>query len=352
MKIAPFKIDQFIKDLPNNQNIFGALVYGPESGLVSINTKKIADIIVPNPSDPFLLTNIDAKKLTEDEGLLMDEFVSISMLGGRKLIKINDANNKTTNSLKVIFGNDKKSSQFNKPVGQNFILISASQLEASSVLRKFAESNPYFACLACYEDNEQVIRQNIGKKLKEYNLRAEEGVVDLIVNQFGKNRLIILNELEKLKLYMGDEELVTLEIAQELIADISQISLNEFINAFYSLDLKKSDYFLHKIFADKVNAIVIVRALSNYLLKLYQVKQNVAVGANLESEMKQQRIFFKQEVMFKKHLNIWPLKIMVTILEKLQELEVKCKSNNVANANLQLFSFNNFCFLRYRKLSS
>jgi DNA polymerase-3 subunit delta len=348
MKIQPYKIESFINSITQNKEIYGALIYGPESGLVNINANKIANLIVPDRSDPFLISNIDQKRVDEDPGSIIDEFVSIPMLGGRKLIKINDASNKITSSLKPIFGNEKKATEFSRPVGENFILIDAKQLDPGSSLRKFAENNPYFASIACYEDNESNIKNIIRDKLKEYNLRAEDGVVDIIINQFGKNRLIILNELEKLALYMNKESLITNDIAKNVIADISQISTPEFIDAFFDLNLEKSNNFLDKLFHEKVNAIAIIRFLSNYLLKLYVVKSNVLKGESLEKEIKSQRIFFKQEASFKKHLNIWDLVSIKSILSKLQELEIRCKSSG-SNPELLLASFNNFCFLKYNK---
>ncbi len=346
MKIAPYKIDSFINSLPQNKEIFGALIYGPESGIVSINSDKIAKSIVKNLSDPFLVSNIEQKRLEEDGALLSDEFVSMSMMGGRKLIRINNVNNKITNNLKAIFDNKKDSK---KPIGTNFILISANELDNSSSLRKFAENNPYFAAIACYEDNEAAIKNIIRNKLREYNLKPENGVIELIIDKFGKNRLIILNEIDKLALYMDQNQDLTIDIVQKVIADISQISINEFINAFYNIDLKKSNFFLKKLINEKTNSITILRFLANYLFKLYVVKNNLEKGSNLESEIRLQRIFFKQEASFKRHLNLWNLSALKLLLKKLEDLEINCKDSN-NNPEILLLSFNNFSFLKFKKL--
>ena len=348
MKIAPYKIDSFINSIANNKQIFGALIYGPESGIVTINSNKIAKSIVKNLSDPFLVSNIEQKRIDEDSSILSDEFVSMSMMGGRKLIKIHNATNKITNNLKNIFESKNNSG---KIIGSNFILISAKELDNSSSLRKFAESSPHFAAIACYEDNENTIRNIIVNKFKEYNLTAENGVIDVIIDKFGKNRLIILNEIEKLALYMGKEQNITLEISQKVIADISQISISEFINSFYSLEIKKSNHLLEKLIQDKVNIITIVRSLSNYLLKIYIVKNNIKSGSNIDYELRSQRIFFKQETSFKKHLDLWNIQSLKIMLEKLQELELKCK-DGVNKPETLILSFNNFTFLKFKKLLS
>lgn len=119
MKIAPYQIDAFIKSISQNNNLWGALIYGPESGLVSIRFSQIAKSIVSDLSDPFLVSNISKEQFSFDPAIMADEFFSIPMLGGRKLIMLEGAGNDLTSQLKIIFDESKK------PVGENFILISA-----------------------------------------------------------------------------------------------------------------------------------------------------------------------------------------------------------------------------------
>jgi DNA polymerase-3 subunit delta len=131
MKVAPYQIDSFIESISKNNNICCAVVYGPESGLVSIRAQKIAKLIVENLTDPFLVTNISQKQIAEDKGLLIDEFYAIPMLGGRKLITLN-CGNEITETMKSLFGADSK---IKNPLKENFILISAGELDKNSSLR-------------------------------------------------------------------------------------------------------------------------------------------------------------------------------------------------------------------------
>jgi DNA polymerase-3 subunit delta len=199
--------------------------------------------------------------------------------------------------------------------------------------------------MACYEDEAATTMNIIRQKFKENNITAESGVAQWIVNKLGKNRLIILNELEKLMIYCGQKN-ITLEDAQLSIADIAEISATELINNFAELDAKKANYFLEKLYDEKVNAIALIRMISGYFLKLQIVKNNVESGANIETEIRNQRLYFKQEPIFKKHLQRWPKSAMDNILLKIQELEVDCKSSN-SNPELLLASFINLTCVKY-----
>lgn len=341
MKIPPYQIDSYIKTIADNKEISGALIYGPESGLTTLRARIISESIVPNLSDPFLVTNLSDRQIDDDNALLFDEFVSIPMLGGRKLIFIRDAKDKICDALKAIF-EDKK------PAGNNFILITAGELDSNSKLRKFAEANQHIACLACYEDDNATIAQIIRQKLKEYNLHAENGVVELITEKFGKNRLIVLNEIEKLSSYMGEDKNLTLQITEAVISDIADASVTEFTNHLLNRDPKKTASSLQKLYDDKTYPISIIRAISAYFIRLYIVKNNLERGGNLDNEVKAQRLFFKQEPIFRKQVSEWPLSAINEILLKLQELESKCKTPN-STPELMLAHFCNLLCVKYRR---
>ncbi|MFT6331767.1 MAG: DNA polymerase-3 subunit delta [Lentimonas sp.] len=343
MQIKPYQAESFINNIANNKEIFAALIYGPESGLVSIRSKKIANLIVSNLKDPFLVTQLSEGRIDEDKGIIADEFASMSMLGGRKLIMV-DGKNKITESLKMIFDKPKKSEDF-EPAGDNFILITAGDLDAKSSLRKFAQNNPYIVSIACYEDDDSTIQNIIREKFKEQGCTFDNDVILMILNKFGKNRQVILNEIEKLVLFMGDEKHINSEIAQKNIADIAEISSFQLIAEFANKNPEKVNFFLEKLFAEKTSPIAIIRMLSTYLNKLLLVKSNVENGGSMDLEMKIQNIFFKQQDSFKKHLRMWGNNSLNNLLIKLQELEVKCKNSNFDSETL-LKSFLNFSLLK------
>ena len=347
MQIKPYQAEAFINNLANNKSIFAVLLYGPESGLISMRRKKITTTIVDNPNDPFLVVNLCEKKLEEDKGLLADEFAAISMLGGRKLINV-DGGNKITDSIKIIFNHPKKQTDF-KVIGDNFILISAGNLDKKSSLRKFAESSPYIATIACYEDDATTISSIIRQKFKEHNFTFDNEVIELLLGKFGKNRQIILNEIDKLFLFMGEDRHIATQNLQNNIADIAEISAFQLVEEFSNRNAKKTILFLEKIFNEKIEPIVIIRFLTTYFNKLLLVKNNIQNGSNLDLEMKIQSIFFKQQSSFKKHLNIWSSNSISSLLIKLQELEIKCKNNNF-NPQLLLSAFITFVLIKKSNL--
>lgn len=336
MKIPPFKIDEFIRNIDKNKDISAALIFGPESGLVSIRSKEIAKKIITDSSNPFAFSDISTKRIEENGNILFDEFFSMSMFGpDRKLIKIDQANNKITKNIKSLFEVESKS--------DNFILLIAGELDSTSSLRKLSEKSPKIATIACYEDNVATISNIIRSEFTKKNIKIEAGVIEYINSKFGKNRLIILNEINKVITYLDEEKYLTLDIVQNLFSDISEVTINEFVNNFVALDLKKTVTILDQIYYQKINPVVILRYLQNYFFKLYKIAVAIKEGSNLEIEMKSQRIFFKEQDFFRKHHKIWQINSIEKIMMRLQEIEIKCKKDYENCQNI----FNSFINITY-----
>ncbi len=325
MKIAPYQIDGYIQKIAQ-EKIAGCLVFGPELSAVNYRFDAIAKKISPDLSDPFLVANLSKERLAEEAGLLADEFFSYPMLGGRKLILVKDCESASAAALKLLFQDPDFSQK-----SDNFILVQAGDLDKSSALRKVAESNPYFATIACYEDNESVIKKFIASELVGRGVKFNHQVVDLLSKKFGKNRQIILLEMEKILAFLGEDKNLSHDLVEELSSSESEISVNEFVMSFAARKFDVALLQSEKLFRDGVESITLIRFLANYLQKLYFAKASIeSNSADFDSAVKAQQLFFKTEIEFRKHLKDLPMSFLVKKLHALERLEIEIKSGIIA----------------------
>lgn len=324
MKIPPFQIENYIQKIAQ-EKIAGCLVFGPETSVVNYRFDLIAKKISPNLSDPFLVANLSKERLSEDKGMLADEFFSISMLGGRKLIIVKDVDIHASAALKILFAEE----NFEKK-SENFILIQAGDLDKSSALRKLAEDNPSFATIACYEDDERAMKQFIASELVKRQIKFNAQVAELLLEKFGKNRHVILSEIEKILVFLGAEQNLTTEIVEKLTASEAEISANELVMNFAAQKFDIALLQAEKLFRHGSETITLIRFLTNYLQKLYHAKVEIECGSlDFEGAVKSQRLFFKVEIEFRKHLKSLSLSFLIKILCDLNELELKIKSGGL-----------------------
>lgn len=321
MKIPPFQIENYIQKIAG-EKIAGCLLYGPEVSLTNYRFNIIAKKIVADLSDPFLVVNLGKERLAEDKGSLLDEFFSMSMLGGRKLILIKDLDVACAAALKLLV----EDQDFYKK-SENFILIAAQDLDKSSALRKICEDSPHFATIASYEDNDAVMKKFIADELVKRKIKFTAQVSEMIIEKFGRDRGLILIEIEKIITFLGEENNLTPEIVEKLTASEAEISTNEFVNNFAAQKFDAALLAAEKLFKNGFDAIALLRFLSNYLQKLYQARLEIDSGiSDFEIAVKNQRLFFKTEIEFRKHLKNLSQKILIKNLQDLELLEIKIKS--------------------------
>lgn len=333
MKLQAYKVQNYIKDI-DKEPIAGCLLYGPEESVISYRFNFIAKKIVSDLSDPFLVSNISKERLKEDKSILADEFYSMSMLGGRKLIIVKDADNCVAQSLKAIF----EDGDYHKK-SNNFLLIQGGDFNPSNSLRKISETNPNFVAIPCYQDDEKTIKNFISALLKNKNIKFGNDVIELLLEKFGKNRQVIISEVEKIITYLGDKKELEVSDLDDLVKSQDEISTDQFISSFANQNKSMAINLCEKLFINNNEPIMLIRYLVNYFLKLQSAKILIErEDESVEEAVKKQRLFFKVENEFKAQLNKFSLNKINMILNELSKLELKIKQGGV-NAKIAFLGF-------------
>ena len=93
MKLSNSDIAGFLKAPPPGCR--GTLVYGPDGGLVRERADILSKTVVPDLLDPFNVIELTETQLLEDEARLADELSAMSLMGGRRLVRLREAGDKS-----------------------------------------------------------------------------------------------------------------------------------------------------------------------------------------------------------------------------------------------------------------
>src|SRR5688572_24051534 len=99
MKLTTRNIDPFLKKPDPAARVI--LVYGPDNGLMRERAQQLALTIVKDLNDPFNVAALSAEILADDPARLSDEAGAISMMGGDRVIRIENAGDKLTTLIKT-----------------------------------------------------------------------------------------------------------------------------------------------------------------------------------------------------------------------------------------------------------
>lgn len=320
MKVQANKVDEFIKTFDNKCK--GALIYGPDEGLVSIRKNEILQKILPDYKTSLSLITLSSTTIKDKPGIINSEYNSTSLFGNdKKVILIEDADNSISKVLEEVFSKPQNSN--------NFILITADDLDSKSSLKRFAEFNQYFASLPCYKDDINAIMQIVNLKLRKEGFKYNTEVVKYLTESFGGNRLIILSELDKLVIYKDQDKNLTIEDVKACIQDNSEGNINEFVNNLASLNIEKAYKELQNLYSEGIFPVAIIRTAIAYFIKLQLYKYQTQNGISFEEISDRDNIFWKQKPILQQHLNKLSLKNINDILFILFNEEAKLKGKNI-----------------------
>jgi DNA polymerase-3 subunit delta len=326
MKIATGAIERFIAR--PDPKIRAVLLYGPDEGMVGERGRALARTVCEDLQDAFRVVELSGANLKDDPARLADEVQAISLMGGRRVIRVRPAAEDAVAALENALA---------APAGDALIVLEAGDLKKTSRLRKLAEDANNAAAIACYADSAGALDGLIEQTLKQFGLRAEPDAAAWLAENLGGDRGVSRRELEKLALYVGDSsKSVTLDDALAMVGDSAEIGLSDVALAAADGDQKNLDRALDRVFAEGNAAVSVLRALSRHLLTLHQARAAMQGGADARSAVERFRppLHFAVKPRVTRQLGVWSAEALGDALALLTEAELQCKTTGMPDITI------------------
>lgn len=318
MKVKPRDIPSILKAI--DPSVRAVLVFGRDEGLARERADMISKQIAPDLSDPFQVAKPSADDIKQSPSILMDELAAISMMGGRRLVRLDGAGNEATEAVKLALSGDK---------GDGLLVITAGDLKPASSLRKALEAAKKALAIPCYEDNTRDLMGLVQTVLADAGLGATQDASAYLVDNLGGDRAVSRGELDKLVLYKGREGgQVTLADAEACVGDTAALGLNQIAEAVTAGDLVRLEKLLERARTSGESAVAILRTLQNRMMRLHLVRGHMDMGMAPSDAMGKLRppVFFSERDKFQRELGRWNSRKIEQALEILLEAELDCKT--------------------------
>lgn len=180
MKLPAQRVGGFLKS--PDRACRAALIYGPDAGLVRERADRISSAICPDLGDPFRVVDLDSDALGNDAARLNDEAASLSLTGGRRLVRVREADDR----MGAIFDRFFKA----PPPGDVFVVVEAGDLGPRSSLRRAFESAKEAAAIACYLDGPREIAELAREELGARNIKIDAAALQYLAAHLGGDRQV------------------------------------------------------------------------------------------------------------------------------------------------------------------
>jgi len=312
--------DRTAKNPP--KGMIAALVFGPDAGLARERAETLLKTVVSDLSDPFRVSDLDEQTLVGDPARLADEAAAISMLGGRRVVRVRGAGNSLAKILEGFLDD---------PKGDALIVVEAGDLAKGSALRKVFEEAGNAAAIPCYPDSSRDLSDVVRDALKAEGLSIAPDALADAVSRLGSDRGVTRRELEKLALYARGQKTVTLDDVRAAMGDEAEARVEEACDAAGLGELARLDLTLERLWACDVNAVAVLRQAMSHFQRLLLVGAEAARGETLDGALRKLRppVHFSRLNAFKAQALKWNEVRLGEALDMLLEAEALCKTTGV-----------------------
>ena len=302
-----------------------ALIHGKDLGGVRERAQILARAATKNPEDPFDVAMLSDVDIDADPGRLDGELMAISMMGGRRLIRLRLSGDKASTEKVVIEALiEHAAGGFNPDA---FLLIEASALKAGHPLRKTAEKAEHCVEIACYDDDVGDVGRFTREALAADRLSLTNEALDLFVARLPHERGVARREIERLILFLGPGAGLTAGAAdlEGFFGVEPEASLADAANDAFGGRLAATQAGLRRAAQEGETGPAVVRALGSHLSRLRKIAVLQQNGTPAPAAAKAAGVFWKNEREILRQARIWTLKELDAVQPDVLAADRACK---------------------------
>jgi DNA polymerase-3 subunit delta len=321
------EVDAFFKAPP--AHVTGVVIYGKDRSQVLERSTDLAKRIVPDINDPFNVSLLTETDLESYPARLEGELQSLSLMGGKRLIRLKFFTEKATldKAVAALLKNH-AAGEYNRDA---FIIVEAGGLGGDSALRRLADADKNLASIACYEDETGDIIRMARETLSANGVSLSTGAMDIFAQRLPKERGIAHQEIERLILFIGPGSHKTLtetELADFLGVE-PEASLFKAASDAFGGRMKPAQAGLRRAFSEGESGPDAVRALSQHYNKVRMLKTLMQKVLGSKEAARAAGVFWKDENDMLRQAQVWHFDVLDGLAKDMVETDKQCKSTGM-----------------------
>jgi len=304
----------------NSNNRF-ILFHGNNAGL------KIEEIQKINNKFKSKISNYDEKQIIDDKEKFLENILTGSLFDESKIIIINRASDKILNIIEEL--NEKK-------IDDVVFIINAEILDKKSKLRNYFEKSKIkHLSVAFYPDNNDTLFKITNDFLKKQKITLSRENINLIISKCNNDRKNLINELEKINLFLIGKKTITNDEIFNLVNLTENHSVNELINFCLAKNLKQTLNILNDNNFSKEDCFLITRTMLKKAKILHGLINQFNTNNNLETTINNAKppIFWKEKDIIRQQIQKWKIDNVKKLIEDINEIELNIKKYSINSIN-------------------
>ena len=272
--------------------------------------------------------NYDERQVIDNIEEFLANNLNKSLFDSDKIIIINRCTEKITKIIEELI---------DKNIDDIILMLNSETLDKKSKLRNlFEKSKNKLVSIAFYPDNFDTLLRIARQALRERKILLSNECINFLVSKCAGDRKNLLNEIEKIELYLKDKKKISNEEVFKIINLSENHSVNDLINNCLIKNQKKLFNILNDNIFSNEDCIVIIRTLlkkTKDLLNLV-IQFHLNKNINVTIDNAKPPIFWKDKSIVKDQINIWSIDKLKALIIEINDIEYQIKKNSIHSINL------------------
>ncbi|MCQ2734328.1 MAG: DNA polymerase III subunit delta [Alphaproteobacteria bacterium] len=298
------------------------VLFGPNDGEIATLLGKCVKSICGDANDSFNCSQLDMDTISKDGGEIYAEFHAQSLMGGRRVIVVKNADNTLAPFLKDMLPNSPS---------ENLLVLTSSTMNTKSSIIVWAKERTDIITVGCYEDREADIAQDTARMLQEKGLTTTPQTMQFLCARLSPDCKINQGEIDKLAMYMGKKNVVTTEDVKAAISDVTGANFEDLCYYTAEGEVSKACNMFNRLLNEGEEPATVIRQISYHFLKLLDSVAQLESGKTTDKVIQDMRpplIFYRKDS-YKKQLQIWHKEQLLAALSVLYDCERDCKTTEM-----------------------
>lgn len=259
-----------MKQLKKNQIKPVYFIYGSESFFLQNLKSEIVDRVVSNDEDNLSLYDLEETPIQE----VIADAETYPFFGERKLVIARNPGFLKAKPDKLSFEHDLNTLEryLNEPADYSVLVIIANyeKIDERKKISKLLKQNAVVA--VCNEIKDQELKQWMDTLANDLQITIDRDAYEIFESELSTNLNLLESELTKLALYVGENGVVTKDVAENLIAHTSNSSSLRLVDAVIDRDLHKAISIYKDLEKMKEEPIALIALLAFQFRTILRVK--------------------------------------------------------------------------------
>jgi len=298
------------------------LFHGKNEGYKSEEIDKISNKL------NLKVKNYDEKHVIDNTEEFFVDNLNKSLFDSNKIIKINRCTDKITKIIEELI---------DRNINDIIFILNSETLDKRSKLRNFFEkSKNKLVSIAFYPDNYDTLLKITKQRLRKTNILLSNECISVLISKCASDRKNLLNEIEKIELYLKDKKKISNEEVFKIINLSENHSVNELINSCLVKNQKKLFSILNDNIFSNEDCIIIIRTLLKKTKDLLNLVIQFHLNKNINATIDNAKppIFWKDKSVIKDQINLWSINKLKDLIIEINDIEYQIKKNSINSINL------------------